>query len=331
MTKINNKWNKLEADKSANSNVLLTRYSATVYPDVFIGLYSLERLKCIGVRLENNNSNSLSKYSRLKDIRLVLLPDDKEESKAFLLIILNDPEHEEIFATLCEDLISAIAAIKDEKIVVRELLNRFEKWTLLFEKALMNGLSPEEQRGLFGELYFLKKWILSSSDHSKCVQSWVGPEKAIRDFQLSDWALEIKATHGNNHQKIHISSERQLDTANLSKLFLLHVSLEAQQQNGDTLNTLADELIALLNTDIPAQSQFKTKLLHAGYFNHHRPLYENTGYQIRQHCYYQVSNNFPRIEEKDVRKGVGDVKYSIILSEYIDYIISESSVFETIS
>ena len=159
----------------------------------------------------------------------------------------------------------------------------------------------------------------------------MGPENAIRDFQLSDWALEVKTTHGNNHQKVQVSSERQLDTANLKSLILFHISLEAQQQNGEKLNNIVDEIIVLLNRDIASQIKFRSKLLQAGYFNRHRQLYEYTGYQIRQENYYLVNNEFPRIEENDIRSGVGDVKYSIIISEYTNYIITESSVFETIS
>lgn len=331
MKKINDKWDRLESDDSASASILLSRYSATVFPDVFIGLYSTERLRCIAVRLKKDNSIMLAKYTRLKDIKLELLPDDKDDAKIFLLIILVDSLHNDVFATLCEDLISGIADIKDEDNVVRELLNRFEKWKSLFDKASAEGLSSEEQRGLYGELYFLNRWLSCSNDYSRCIQSWVGTERAIKDFQFSGWALEVKTTHGNNHQKIQINNERQLDTENLNTLILLHLSLEAQQQNGETLNNIATAIIELLHNDIATQTQFRSKLLQAGYFNHHRQLYENTGYQIRQEDYYLVNNEFPRIEEKDIRSGVGDVKYSIILSEYAGYIIPESLVLEIIS
>jgi Putative PD-(D/E)XK family member, (DUF4420) len=331
MTKINEIWNELENDASSSTGLLLRRYSPTVLTDVYIALRKTEKLRCIALKLKNNNTINLSQYANLKDIKAELIPDEKDSSKTFLLILLTNKQHEDIFATLCEDLITGIATISDEKIVVKELLNRLEKWKSLFDKASAEGLSAEEQRGLYGELYFLKKWIVNSTEFSNCIQAWLGPEKAIRDYQLSDWALEVKTTHGNNHQKIQISSERQLDTVTLKTLILLHLSLEVQQKNGDTLNKIVKEIIELLNADIVSQTRFKSKLLQAGYFNHHKALYENIGYQIRQKNYYLVNNDFPRIEEKDIRKGVGDVKYSIILSEYTDYIITESSVLNMIN
>lgn len=328
--KINEIWNEMEKDNST-TGLLLRRCSPSVLPDVFIGLRRSEKLRCIALKIKNTTTINLTRYSNLKDIRPELMPDERDNSKAYLLILLKNSQHEDVFATLCEDLINGIAEIHGEEKVVKELLNRLEIWKSLFDKASSEGLTPEEQRGLYGELYFLNKWITNTSDCSKCIQSWLGSEKAIRDFQFSDWALEVKTTHGNNHQKIQINSERQLDTANLSTLLLLHLSLEAQQQNGQTLNQLVNAVIEVLSTDIVSQTQFRSKLLHAGYFNHHRLLYDNTGYHIRQVNYYLVSKDFPRIEEKDIRKGVGDVKYSIILSEYKDYIITESLVMETIS
>lgn len=328
--KINEIWNQMERDNST-TGLLLRRCPPSVLPNIFIGLRKYEKLRCIALKIKNTTVVNLSRYSNLKDIKPELTPDERDSSKVYLLILLKNSQHEDVFTTLCEDLINGMAEIQEEEKVVNELFNRLEKWKSLFDKASAEGLNSEEQRGLYGELYFLKKWIINSLDFSKCVQSWVGSEKAIRDFQFLDWALEVKTTQGNNHQKIQISSERQLDRENLNTLILLHISLEVQQQNGETLNELINAVIVLLRADITSQTQFRSKLLQAGYFKHHKQLYDNSGYQIRKENYYLVNNNFPRIEEKDIRNGVGDVKYSIILSEYTDYIINESTVLETIS
>jgi len=328
MTKINEIWNEMESDNSLTNGLLFRRYAAKTLPDIYIGLKKFEKLRCIALRLQNVNTVSLGRYTNLKDIKPELIPDEKDNSKTYLLLVLLNSEHQDVFATLCEDLIEGISTITDEQKVIKELLNRLEKWKSLFDKASAEGLGKEEQRGLYGELYFLRKWLTNSNDFQKCIQSWLGPEKAIRDFEQNGWALEVKTTYGNNHQKIHINSERQLDTENLTTLILLHLSLEVQQQNGESLNRIADEIILLLNVDISSQMKFKTKLLQAGYFNIHRAVYENAGYQIRNEIYYLVNEGFPRIEEKGIPKGVGDVKYSIILSEYTDYIITEFEVLQ---
>ncbi len=331
MTKINEIWNEMESDDSLPTGLLLRRYSALVLSDIYVGFKRSEKLRCIALRLQNVNTVSLGRYTNLKDIKPELIPDEKDNSKTYLLLVLLNLDHQDVFATLCEDLIEGISKITDEQKVIKELLNRLEKWKSLFDKASAEGLSKEEQRGLYGELYFLRKWLTNSKDFQNYIQSWLGPEKAIRDFEVNGWALEVKTTHGNNHQKIHINSERQLDIDNLNTLILLHLSLEVQQQNGESLNNIVDEINLLLNTDISSQMKFRVKLMQAGYFNNHRAFYESAGYQIRNEIYYLVNEGFPRIEEKDIPKGVGDVKYSIILSEYTDYIITESEVLKMIN
>lgn len=329
--KINEIWRDLENDKSLTTGLLLRRYSASVLPDVYVALRQPEKLRCIALRLQSGNTINYTRYADLKDINLELIPDEKDNTRYYLLILLSNQQHKDVFSTLCEDLINGISNITGDDKVVKELLNRLEKWKSLFDKASLQGLSLEEQRGFFGELYFLRKWISQTSDLQKCIQAWLGPERSLRDFQLNDWAIEVKTTLGNNHQKVHISSERQLDTANLTTLLLYHLSLESQQQSGESLNELIDSVIELLNTEIAVQTQFRSKLLQGGYFIHHRTLYDNIGYHIRQESFYEVRDRFPRIEERDVRNGVGEVKYSIVLSNCSEYIINESSVIALIN
>lgn len=328
--RINEIWNELENDKSLSVGLLLRRYAASVLSDVYVALRKPEKLRCIAIRVRVEKPPNLSEYIHLKDIHLEVVPDEKDSTKLFLVILLSRQGYNDVFAILCEDLINGIGGVTDNDKLLKELLNRLGKWKSLFDKAALNGLSPEEQRGLFGELYFLRKWISRASDIQECIQAWLGPEKELRDFQLRNWAIEVKTSHGNNHQKVHINSERQLDTSSVSNLLLYHLSLETQPRNGEGLNQIVNSIIELLDADIIAQIQFRSKLLLGGYFFHHIPLYEDAGYRIRQETFYCIRDTFPRIEEKDIRNGIGDVKYSIILSEQTDYLISEPSVFELI-
>ena len=151
--------------------------------------------------------------------------------------------------------------------MVKEILNRFEKWKSLFSKIGLQGLTPEEQRGLFGELYFLRKYLQGNSNFLEVVNTWIGTEREVRDFQSGTWAVEVKTTHGNNHQKVHISSERQLDTTNLDNLFLYHISLEQMQNSGESLNDIVASVLECLQSDALALNKFKSKIYEVGYFD----------------------------------------------------------------
>lgn len=328
--KINQIWEKLANDKSLTSGLLFRRYSGTIKPDVYISMQYPEKFLCIYIAINKKSEVNISNFSKLQEIQVDLFSSPNEINKNILIFKLLNFEHRDIFAVLCEDLIESIADETNEKKIILEVLNRFEKWKSLFNKLSLNGLTPEEQRGLFGELYFLRKFLLSYNDYLSVINSWTGTEKQIRDFQSSSWAVEVKSTKGNNHQKIQISSERQLDTTNLEDLFLYHISLEQQQNSGESLNDIIDSIVVIVRTDTIALNKFKTKIFEAGYFDLQRNLYNSTGYHIRQDIFYKVENDFPRIEENDIRTGVGDVKYSIIISQCTSFQISEIDVFSTI-
>ena len=331
MKKINSIWEELETDNSLSQGLLFRRYSTDVLPDVYISLKVPEKQRSIAAFIDTSLKADISSFSKLKDIKVDLIQDEHYGKKTILLFSLLTKRYEDIFSVLCEDLISNISSFTSDAELVKEILNRFEKWKSLFEQASMPGLTPEMQRGLFGELIFLKTLLQKTSDFNSVITSWVGPEKEIRDFQLRNWSVEVKTTIGNNHQKIHISNERQLDTSTIRYLFLYHISLEQQQNNGITLNQVVDEICDILSSDSLSQNRFFSKLFSYGYFDAQRDLYEQTGYHLRNDCFFKVDNDFPRVEEKDLRKGVGDLKYSIIVSQLDSYKSDENEVLQKFS
>jgi len=329
--KIDTIWEELEKDESFQTGLLYKRYSAKVKPDVFVALKEAEKLRCISFRINSSLNFDTNQLNKFRDIKLELLNDEKNLNKQFLLILLLNSQHKDIFSTLCQDLIYGVSEISDEKILINKLIDRLVKWQSLFEKIGPQGLSDDAQRGLFGELYFLRKYLSKSLDYIKCMNTWTGPENAIQDFQYSNWAVEVKTTHGKNHQKINISSERQLDDSIIPNIYLYHLSLDVRMGFGETLSFIIEEIFHLINDNSIATNHFKLKLMEYGYFDIHKHIYDNHGYTIRQENIYSVTGDFPRITEKQIPIGVGDVKYSIILTESEFWRINEDELFNKIS
>lgn len=330
MKKINQIWEELANDNSINNGLLLRRYSGSVLPDIFVAMQQPEKLLCIASSISESIEINTSHFDNLQDIQIELFPDHNQKGKNTLLFKLTNNLHKDIFSVLCEDLITSIASETNEKQLVKTILNRFEKWKSLFTKIVSDGLLPEEQRGLFGELYFLRKFLQVNDNFQYVLNTWIGTAAEVRDFQMNNWALEVKTTHGNNHQKILISSERQLDNTHLDNLFLYHLSLEKAQNNGESLNQIIESINKILTEDVIALNRFRSKLYEAGYFDQHIILYASIGYFIRKDTFYHVENEFPRIQENEIRSGVGDVKYSIILLQCEVFIITEQFIFETL-
>ena len=152
--KIKQIWDELANDKSLINGLLFRRYSGAVKPDVYVALQYPEKLLCIYVAINKTTEVNISNFSNLQEIQVDLFTSPNEVDKNILIFKLLNFVHKDIFAVLCEDLIASISEETNEKRIIREVLNRFEKWKSLFNKIGLQGLKPEEQRGLFGELYF---------------------------------------------------------------------------------------------------------------------------------------------------------------------------------
>lgn len=327
--KIEEIWNDLEAKVEPNTPFVMRGYSSDVLPDLYVAICMPEKMRSIAIRLSHDNLFDLTSWNVFRDIKLVVYPSLNEPQKSYLLITLVSNQHREIFSILCEDLIYKTKSIVGERLLIDILLNRLAEWKTLFEQVRFHGLSMEKQRGLYGELFLLRKF-LKELPTELCVNSWLGPEKYPQDFHHGSWGLEVKTTHGNNHQKVHISSERQLDNSNFEKLFLYHLSLDVKSSHGETLNSIVDDIMNIISGDARALSSYKVKLLEFGYFNEHRQHYVDTGYQIRDEDYFSIFGDFPRLTESMIPSGVGDIKYSIVLSDCSSWKISQNEVIKVI-
>lgn len=273
----------------------------------------------------------ISAFENLKDLKVSLIDDHSFENTRLLTIQLLTPLNRDIFATLCDNVIQSVIDITSEKERVRTIINQLFKWKSMFDKINFSGLSTAEQQGLYGELNFLQKILVKSGlQASDVIRTWVGVDKALRDFQGTNWAVEVKTTATSNPQEVKISSERQLDETLLDSLYLYHCSVETSKANGQTLCDKITDIRNILSTDIPALSTFNAKLFEAGYADTQSNLYKDRCYLIRFEKLYRINDDFPRIKENELRDGVGNVTYSIVLAMYDNYLVTENQVISDI-
>jgi hypothetical protein len=80
-----------------------------------------------------------------------------------------------------------------------------------------------------------------------------------------------------------------------------------------------------------ARALFEEKLYHTGYQDKDIEFYNDIHYLIRTDKFYTVADNFPRICEKDLRPGVGEVHYSIVLAACEQYLVSNTYAYSIIN
>lgn len=329
-TKIDQIWNELEEDATFSSGLLVRRYSASLSPDIFAALRAPEKRRCLACLVENSNLPSGLADGDFRDMNIEVLSETTHPEKSFLLVALANNDLKDIFSVLCEDLISSMAAENDEKKLIAELLNRLEKWRSLLEKAALPGLTGEEQRGLFGELYMLDKMLERLTDKNSCLLTWTGATGQPQDFRGVGWAVEVKTSLSGNHHKIQINGERQLDTRALDFLALHQIIIEKSNSEGASLNAIVDNVAERLKDEFSLLTRFRSLLAEAGYFDHQRDLYEESQYIVHQENSFEVKEDFPRIQPNEIRNGVGDLRYTINVADCMLWKISDEALFNRI-
>jgi len=245
----------------------------------------------------------------------VEITGEEAETHATLLLSATNPMYNEVFSAMVDNLSQSLKECKEERQIVRLFLDRLIQWQRFFEMNA-NGLSEIAQHGLYGELYFLKKHLLSHPEYFvDDISAWTGPKARQHDFQFGDTVIEVKTCCAKQHQTLLISNEQQLDETLVENLFIFHLSFSSVENHTDTLPALIAQIREMLLLAYAATSIFEDALLQRGYLNTQEWRYQKTGYVIRESNLFRVTGDFPRLTERNLPIGVGGLTYSINVAE----------------
>lgn len=241
-----------------------------------------------------------------------------------LCLVLSDPEHIEEFGVLAGDVVAAVAPASDEAIAFRAFIRRLYAWQAFLRKH-RDGLSLEEQTGLFAELTFLHDILGNSIRASELLLTWRGPTRALRDFVIGPLEIEIKATAAAAASTFHVSHLVQLDDVPSGTLVLTHYRL-AEAANGRTLPGLVELIRQHLRQSFPdGIAELDQRLMDAGYIDAHARLYEGRQLSVRAVRFFRVSDGFPRLRPSSVPHGVVDASYAVDLLACFPYEIDTNT------
>lgn len=299
--------------------------------NIFLAFQSQNRHRMFHVKVNRSNISRFRFLPQSKgfEVKIVAFPDDDEYQATIELILINS-QYADIFDSLIDDISNHIILQKDEKSMVDSFLGRLIKWQQFLDIHGSEGLSEEKQRGLYGELWCLRKYLISSIGLREALFSWAGPYKSNHDFEFENKAIEMKTTISKHQQKIIISSELQLDDNGLNVLFLVHLSLSEISGGGETLNEIIQYLRARCVEEGGPIILLEEGLFNYGYLDAHVEKYTHKGYVERSLNIFKIKDGFPRIIERDLMNGVGDVKYSVNISECMHHQVNESIFMSTI-
>lgn len=312
-------WKDLDAEaaraapKAGAEDIVRTLVGQTPLTEVHLGVQVRSGLRCLLIRLPDGRHPGVPTLPSWTGMRPTVLKGDELPVPRRFLVLRQEPgSPSDIFESVISDVSDAILGAPDSP-PLSIARYRLERWKEFFSEVGVMGLGKEAQLGLFGELWVLSEHILPKLGPVSGIPAWVGPMHANHDFERSARALEIKSSVAKQHHKVHISNERQLDGHGLYKLFLLALSFTALEDGGITLPQITADLRRQLSGSPTELGLFNDRLMQAGYIDAQAGIY-STGYALREIRAYRVAEGFPRLTEKDLPEGVGDLTYTVVLS-----------------
>ena len=231
---------------------------------------------------------------------------------------LLQPEAKKVFFTFCANLIEAITDIYDEQKALQALKKRYITWKTMFKRELSGKVSKEVLQGLYGELYFMKKYMFDKYGAAVAVQSWSGPDSKSKDYAVDTEWFEIK-TVGANTPTVRISPLTQLSSDYDGHLVVLKVEgMSDQFSNGESsVGELFGGILSQIN-DETIEGIFLSKLSAFGFDSSDESFMAK--FDVKSMTSYKVNENFPRLTEADInRVEICDVCYSLIINSLKDY------------
>ena len=234
----------------------------------------------------------------------------RDDKRLALCFDLTDNTYKELFYVFCKDIILACEREKNKN-AISMAITRWKYWKEMFGNRKQNVLDRITTKGLIGELFFLKNYLIPTFGEEKAIASWLGPLLGHKDFEIDNTWYEVKCISENAIQVI-ISSLEQLESEVEGHLVIIRL------EDTSTVNTMSINLNSIVASisdmikDPDALAVFFSRLDNVGYG--YNSEYNNYNYIFKGEEKYVVNDKFPRLQRKDIPVSIGNVKYTILLN-----------------
>ena len=222
------------------------------------------------------------------------------------------------FRLMCTGLMLATEAIGPGQGAsgLLKVLEELHRWQEMLRHRRDRLLTRSEIIGLVGELLFLRDILCSRLSILGALRCWNGPEGHEQDFVVGGTIFEVKTQVVTADRRIRISSEDQLDAVQ-GRILLANqglAPLPASDLSGRSLNGLVRELREIAGSSAAAAADLLDIALLAARYDE-RDEYDEEFWVLVDRAFYEVRDDFPRIERSDLRPGVEMVTYAIRVSD----------------
>lgn len=326
MTDIKQIWTVQES--TSGKNVVKKRIESIPRLNCFIGLIGATGARMFQLELDSSapvHKDFLRKFKGV-EIQAILFGQSQTE----YTIILLEKELIDIFTMFIEDIIEKLNTVSESQQALTLINQRVNYWKKLFSRATGELLSVEKQRGLFGELFFLRLLLQNTSNLKEAMCSWRGAESANQDFARNRNAVEIKTTKANI-PSVYISNEQQLDFTAWNHLFLGLISVTETTGNQNSLAGIIEEIKDLVNHDTELIQEFESRLERVGITSDMIENYDDISYFVYNKRFFLIQEGFPVILKENLKNdAIYNVKYQIDISSCDSFEVLEENVLKNI-
>jgi hypothetical protein len=304
MSKLKEIWENQAS--SIKNEVIRERVENIPCLNCYVGTISFSKAKIFLLELDTSLFVHSNYLKRFVGVEIQVLPSKKGTKELAIILLENDLS--DIFTFFIEDIINSLTSVRNQEDAIFIISGRINYWKKLFSKLTGGLLTPQQQRGLYGELIFLNDLLELNADKSNIINGWHGPLGANQDFCYNGLAVEVK-TSKSNKPSMKISNEYQLDNTGLNDLYVHFYKLNEYQGGTETLFKLINTIRQNLNPE--SLIQFNEKLEYLGIIPETEEEYNNTSYSIGFEKTYLVTENFPKIIRNNLVEALSAVSYEI--------------------
>lgn len=248
----------------------------------------------------------------------------------YLIISQEEEQSTDIFDAVLQNLVDHLTSPNGDSLFSM-IYTVLDRWRNFFLKGGFRKLSDEQQRGLFGELFFIDEWLEKNPGKPPLlIEQWEGPTKGRIDFKSSNCGFEIKTVSEKLTKTIKISNEDQLKlTTGISTIYLYVCFLEQSKTHGMSL----EGLVLKVRKEIARRSErialiFNDMLIDLGF---REEEYGSTLFFVEKVEVYEAEKDFPRLLKEDLPKGISHVSYYIDLTHCLDFEKDKDTIYKFIN
>lgn len=322
MNRMTGAWSQLDGAAPAVGELATRLISPERTGVVFIGVDS-EGSKHLLVQLLPDDKGFEDRQSRGMLAQTVLRSFVNEGEKRFIDIECADRTAEPMLDLLAEEILNAF---DDARLDAAQAVKAaFTKWRRIWAQLPKSLLNPDQQAGLFSELWFLINWLYPIAG-LRAFARWRGPDGARHDFEWIGTSVEVKSTRQVVGRIHTINGIDQLDRPTNGTLYLFSQRLREEGGAMANLPILVNQVRDILKIDGELRDFFDVKLLSAGYHDAHAEEYEKHKWRVVDEFLFVIPDEFPRLTASLFKNGlpasVQAVRYDLNLQGQESYIVA---------